>query len=230
MAKTSKNILGDQSGKIGKIVGRVVNGIQLYSAYNSHTSNPRTPKQIAARARFTAVMRLSKAMIGAANIGFRLTASGVPLTSPSNIFTKRNHKFMQYDPDTKVTTPDYEHLILSEGHTPYVEFSNVSFSDSQSVKVSISSPLSSDFGAYDDDTVYIVVYCPDRDECTLGTAKRSDTLIIATVPPNWVGENVYVWGFVKTSVDEPLLIESIGVRLRPGECSPTSYIATGAIS
>ena len=111
-----------------------------------------------------------------------------------------------------------------------MEFSNVSFSDSQSVKVSISSPLSSDFGAYDDDTVYIVVYCPDRDECTLGTAKRSDTLIIATVPPNWVGENVYVWGFVKTSVDEPLLIESIGVRLRPGECSPTSYIATGAIS
>ena len=209
MAKTSKNILGDQSGKIGKIVGRVVNGIQLYSAYNSHTSNPRTPKQIAARARFTAVMRLSKAMIGAANIGFRLTASGVPLTSPSNIFTKRNNKFMQYDPDTKVTTPDYEHLILSEGHTPYVEFSNVSFSDSQSVKVSISSPLTSDFGAYDDDTVYIVVYC---------------------VPPNWVGENVYVWGFVKTSVDEPLLIESIGVRLRPGECSPTSYIATGAIS
>ena len=183
MSKTSKNILGDQSGKIGKIVGRVVNGIQLYSAYSNHTSNPRTPKQIAARARFTAVTRLSKAMIGAVNIGFRLSASGVPLTSPSNIFTKRNNRLMQYDPDSGVTTPDYEHLILSEGRVPYVEFSNTSFSDSQSVKVSISSPITSDFGAYDDDTVYIVVYCPDRNECTLGTAKRPDTLVTAPVPP-----------------------------------------------
>ena len=32
MSKTSKNILGDQRGKIGKVVGRVVAGEQIYSA------------------------------------------------------------------------------------------------------------------------------------------------------------------------------------------------------
>ena len=33
MSKNSKNILGNQQGKIGNIVGRVVNGVQIYSAY-----------------------------------------------------------------------------------------------------------------------------------------------------------------------------------------------------
>ena len=32
MSKTSKNILGDQRGKIGKVVGRVREGEQMYSA------------------------------------------------------------------------------------------------------------------------------------------------------------------------------------------------------
>lgn len=230
MAKTSKNILGDQQGKIGKVVGRVVNGVQIYSAYNRHISDPRTPKQLAARARFAAVLRLSKPMIGVINIGFRLTASKIPLTSPANIFSRRNNKFMQYDVASGVATPDYESLILSEGQTPYVEFSNASFAESQSVKVSISSPFNSSFGAYDDDTVYIAVYCPDRSECAIGMAKRSDETVTAAVPPSWVGKSVHVWGFTKTSVEVEYLVESIGVKLHPGECSPTAYIASGAIS
>lgn len=229
MAKTSKNVLGDQSGKIGQIVGRVVNGVQVYSAYSSHTSNPRTPKQLAARARFTAVMRLAKSLNGVVNIGFRMAAAGIPMTSPTNIFTKRNNRLMQYNPETDVATPDFEHLILSEGRTPIVIFSNASFADSQLVKASITSPTGSEYGAFDNDIVYMAVYCPDNDECVLATAKRSDTTITATVPPNWVGKSVYVWGFVKSSVDETQFVDSIGVRLHVGECSPTTYIGEGEI-
>ena len=230
MAKTNKNILGDQSGKIGKVVGRVVNGVQIFSAYNDHNSNPRTPKQLAARARFKAAMRLARALNGIINIGLHNSASGVPLTSPTNIFSRRNNRLMQYDMASGIATPDYEHLILSEGRTPYVEFSNASFDESQSVKVSIHSPLTPEFGAYDDDVVYVAAYCPDRDECSIGTAKRTDATVTDTVPPNWVGKTVYVWGFVMTSVDEILLVEGTGVKLHPGECSPTSYIASGTIA
>ena len=230
MAKTSKNILGDQSGKIGKVVGRVVNGVQLYSAYNNHNSNPRTPKQLAARARFKAVMRLAKPLNGVINVGLRLAAAGIPMTSPSNIFTRRNNHLMQYDAESGVATPDYGNLILSEGRTPYVEFGSPSFSEAETVKVPLSSPLDSEFGALDDDTVYIAVYCPDRDECAIGSAKRTDAEVSASLPPSWVGKTVHVWGFVKTSVDEDLRVESIGVRLHPNECSPTSYIGTGTIA
>ena len=230
MAKTNKNILGDQSGKIGKVVGRVVNGVQLYSAYNSHNSNPRTPKQLAARARFKAVMSLAKPLNGVVNIGLRLPASGIAMTSPTNVFTKLNSNHMQYDATTGIATPDYENIILSDGRTPYVEFGNASFSESQSVNVPFTSPTGSEFGAFDDDTIYVAVLCPERGECTIGTAKRTDSNIITTVPPNWVGKTVYVWGFVRTSVDEESLVESIGIKLHPNECSPTSYIGTGVIA
>ena len=145
MAKTSKNILGDQSGKIGKVVGRVVNGVQLYSAYNNHNSNPRTPKQLAARARFKAVMRIAKPLNGVINIGLRLAAAGIPMTSPSNIFTRRNNRLMQYDAESGVATPDYENLILSEGRTPYVDFGTASFAEAKTVKVPVSSSLDSEF-------------------------------------------------------------------------------------
>lgn len=230
MAKTNKNILGDQSGKIGKVVGRVINGIQVYSAYNNHISNPRTPKQLAARARFKAVQRLAKPMNGIVNIGLRLAASGKPMISPTNIFSKKNNSLMQYDASTGIVTPDYEHIILSDGRTPEVVFSNASFTESQTVKVDIASPTGAEFGAFDNDTVYVAVYCPGRDECTLGTALRTDDSVNVSVPPNWVGETVYVWGFVKTSVDEELLVEKTGVKLHPGECSNTSYVASGVIS
>ena len=230
MAKTSKNILGDQSGKIGKVVGRVVNGVQLYSAYNNHNSNPRTPKQLAARARFKAVMRIAKPLNGVINIGLRLAAAGIPMTSPSNIFTRRNNRLMQYDAESGVATPDYENLILSEGRTPYVDFGTASFAEAKTVKVPVSSSLDSEFGAFDDDTIYLAVYCPDRDECAIGTAKRTDSEVSVSLPPSWVGKSVYVWGFVRTSVDEDFPVESIGVRLHPNECSPTSYIGTGTIA
>lgn len=230
MAKTTKNILGDQQGKIGKVVGRVVNGVQIFSAYNRHISNPRTPKQLAARARFKAVMQLAKPFNGIVNIGLHLAASGKPMTSPTNIFTKRNNRLMQYDATTGIATPDYEHLILSDGRTPGVTFSNASFSDSLSVKVSIASTSGSEFGAFDDDIVYIAVYCPEKGESTIGTAMRSDTDVTVTVPPEWVGLTVYVWGFVKSSLEEALFVERTGVRLHTGECSRTDYIATGVIS
>ena len=230
MAKTSKNILGDQSGKTGKVVGRVVDGVQVYSVYNNHNSNPRSPKQLAARARFKAVMQLAKPMNGVVNIGLRLKADGIAMTSPTNIFTKLNNRHMQYDATIGIATPDYENLILSDGRTPYVEFGNVSFSESQTVNVPFTSPIGSEFGAFDDDSVYVAVLCPERGECTIGTAKRTDTNIITTVPSSWVGKTVYVWGFVKTSVDEDILVESIGVKLHPYECSPTSYIGTGTIA
>ena len=230
MAKTSKNILGDQRGKIGKVVGRVVEGVQMYSAAPGPRGSEASPKQKEHRAKFKAVQRLAKPLNGIVNIGLHLAASGRPLISPANIFTKRNKSLMQYDASTGIVTPDYEHLVLSDGRTPYVEFGTASFTESRTVTVPFTSPSDSDFGGFDDDTVYIAVYCPGRDECTMATAQRSETEISATVAPTWVGETVYVWWFVKTSVEEDTLVEKVGVKIHPGECSTTSYIATGVIS
>lgn len=60
MAKTSKNVLGDQRGRIGKVVGKVIDGVQMYSAHTDAVKNPRSEKQIAHRARFAEAIRIGK--------------------------------------------------------------------------------------------------------------------------------------------------------------------------
>ena len=115
MSKNSKNILGNQQGKIGNIVGRVVNGVQIYSAYSGKGHNPRTPKQVAQRTRFAATVLLSNILCGPIAVGFRKAAAGVPLTTARNIFIKRNIALMQYDAETGIVTPDYEHIVVSDG-------------------------------------------------------------------------------------------------------------------
>ena len=97
MAKTSKNVLGDQRGRIGKVVGKVIDGVQMYSAHTDAVKNPRTEKQIAHRARFAEAMRLSKAMKAVIKIGFKRTAAKQKLISPSNIFFKENKSKISYN-------------------------------------------------------------------------------------------------------------------------------------
>ena len=81
MSKTSKNVLGDQRGQIGKVVGKVVDGVQMYSAHTDSVKNPRTPKQVSHRARFSEAIRLGKAMPGALNIGLKNSAAKLRLIS-----------------------------------------------------------------------------------------------------------------------------------------------------
>ena len=135
MSKNSKNILGNQQGKIGNIVGRVVNGVQIYSAYGGKGHDPRTPKQIATRAKFSAITLLSNILCGPIAVGFRRTAAAVPMTSPRNIFVKRNFALMQYDAETGIVTPDYEHIVVSDGRVLSVAFATPSFAEAASITV-----------------------------------------------------------------------------------------------
>lgn len=229
MAKTSKNILGDQRGRIGKVVGKVIDGVQMYSAHTDAVKNPRSEKQIAHRARFAEAIKLSKAMKGVIKIGFKQTASKQKLISSSNIFVKENKPKISYNKTTGETSVDYEHIVISEGEAPFVLFSGVTFPEALKVTASFNG-CNDTPGALADDSVYIAVYSPTLSKCMTGIGKRSDGSVTVTLPSVWAGETVYVWGFVKTSVEEEVNIDDYGITLHPNDCSNSFYIGTGTVT
>lgn len=229
MSKTSKNILGDQRGKIGKVVGKVVDGVQMYSAYTESVRNPRTAKQIAHRARFATAIAIGKAMKGAINVGLKNIAANRKLQSAFNVFIHENMPHITYNPETGVTTPDYAHITMAEGDTPHVSFGALSFSEALTVSVTFTG--NSDIpGANDDDSVYLLVYAPALGRSMMTIAARSTGSVSVTLPATWAGETVHVWGFVRTSVKEPTTIDTYGITLRPDGCSESSYLGSGMVS
>ena len=230
MSKNSKNILGNQQGKIGNIVGRVVNGVQIYSAYGGKGHNPRTPKQVAQRTKFAATLLLSRILSGPVTLGFHQAAAGVPMTTPRHIFMKRNISCMNYDAETGIVTPNYENIVISEGRVPSVMFSAPSFSEAASVSVTFTPNTDVDAGAYGQDSVYVAVYCPMEGQCLMAKAARSTGSVTLSTPSSWTGKTVFAWGFVRTSVDSTTFVETYGLTLRPNDCSHSSYLGTGTIS
>lgn len=228
MSKTSKNVLGDQRGRIGKVVGKVVDGVQMYSAHTDSVKNPRTPKQVAYRARFSETIQLGKAMPGAINVGLKNCAAKLKLISAFNIFVKKNIGHITYNAETEMTTVDYPHVELSEGDTPFVSFTGVTFNVALTVTASFTG--NSDIpGAYEDDSVYVVVYAPAIGKSMMATGARADSSVAVVLPSVFAGETVHVWGFTKTSVEDTVRVENYGMTLTPGECSITSYIGTGTV-
>ena len=200
MSKTSKNVLGDQRGKIGKVVGRVVDGVQMYADYTEAVSNPRTARQIAHRARFAAVIALGKAMKGAVRIGYHDKSATRKLNSSFNVFVKENIGNVSYDGEAAVTTVDYAHVTIADGEVPAVLFGGVTMAEAQ--KVTVSYAGQGDIpGANDDDSVYVVVYSPVLERSMMGVGPRGAGTLTVTLPSGWAGEAVHVWGFVRTSVE-----------------------------
>lgn len=229
MSKTSKNILGDQRGKIGKVVGRVREGEQMYSAAPGPRGSHATPKQREYRARFSAVVKMGKPLKGAIKIGMKESASKKHLQSPFNLFVTHNLRHTTYDDVTGLAVPDYEAIVLSEGVIPFVSFEAPSFAEP--LKVTVAFNGNDDYpGALAEDTVYAVAYAPDLSQSAMGIAARSADTVSIVVPSSWRGKTIHIWGFVRTSVTMLTEIEEYGLALEPGGCSSTSYIGTGEVS
>ncbi len=228
MAKTDRNVLGDQRGRIGKVVGRVVKGKQIYSAYAGSGKNPRTPKQVAHRARFALAVAMGRAMKGVLNVGLRNVAATRRQQSPFNVFVRENMPHISYDPSTGLAAADYARIVLADGDTPAVAFGTADFSEAGKVTVPYSSHTEP--GAFDDDTVYVAVYAPGLGRCILGNGARSGSSVSVPLPSAWAGTSVQVWGFVCTTVEEPTLIPEYGIRLKPYECSKSEYVGSGTVA
>lgn len=229
MARTSKNVLGNQSGRIGNVVGKVVDGVQMYSAYTEAIKNPRTARQIAHRTKFAAIIKVGKALKSTVNVGLKNKAATRRLMSPFDLFVKYNMQHVMYDAESETTTVDYEKLRIASGCTPGVLFAQTTFAADQ--KVSAAFDGNGDMPGTDaDDMVYLIVYSPDLGKCHMATARRSTEGVTATLQAEWSGKRVHTWGFVRTSAKTAKTIEAFGVTLKPGECSDGAYLGSGIVA
>lgn len=229
MSKTSKNVLGDQRGKIGKVVGRVLEGEQVYSSRPGPRGSAGTQKQKSHRARFSAIARMGGPLKGAIKIGMRQTASTKHLQSPFNIFVNRNIEHVNYNAETGVATPVYADIVLSEGIIPYATYGTASFAEALQVTVTFTGNTEWP-GAFEDDKVYVVAYSPDLVQSDMAFVTRSTGTVTLNLPPNWTGKTIHLWGFAQTSVSEKIELEEYGMVIVPGGSSLSTYIGSGVVS
>lgn len=208
-------LLYQGKNKLGNVVGYRVKGEQILRAKASHVANPRTQKQVLVRARLSFISELGKMLMAAVNIGLQGACEG--MQSPRNVFSKLN-----YDSITG-STPEslainYEGLQVAKGGLYGVQFGTLDMSSAGEVAVPIEN--GNTFAPNDSrDNVIVAVFCPDRNACVVsnGEEVRTDESVLVSVPSQWTGLRVHVYGFVRGFVD-------------PKEVSNSAYIGTGTIS
>lgn len=227
MANQDFNVLGNQRGKVGNIVGYVRKGRQFYRGYTRKHSTSKSEAAAIARVRFTTLRRLGLAFRGAISRGFQHLLKNT-LMSSSNIFMKKNKDAVTLTSVDSEPSIDYGAFIMSEGNLPEVYFSSPNFSEEAEVSVPFDDNIQTP-GAAADDNVFIVVFQPDVMTAIVSKASsRSAGSISVTVPERWSGMEVHVYGFCVNNDDR--WDEQLKATIPAGEASPSTYIGYGNIS
>lgn len=220
MGIPTKGILAPFKNKIGTVVGRRWRaGRWTMNSYQGDVRNPRTTAQQTQRLRFAAAGQLGSVFYDAIDISLNYFLKTNPTTQVGE-FVKRNMPFITATGPTALTV-DYTSLTLCKGSLADVGFDAPGFDIPSQVKVDWQAHLQSP-NASPNDKVYVFVYCPDTKSGILAEPKeRSAATMDVTVPIDWNGLKVHLYGFVVSDKTN---------RKRPNAVSTSRYIGSGNIS
>lgn len=217
MGKVNQGILDGFSGKVGTVVGYFRYGIPLLRGYVRHKKKSHTLAQRQQMQRFSTLATMSHAFISALRLGLAERAKENHNSYHTN-FVEVNMRAVTVD-SSLVATVDWSKIIVSEGSLPMVLFSQADFSTPQTVKVSFGSASGVD-GASEDDKVYVIVYCPTAGGSVLSRPVTRDAgELRITLPDDWNGLEVKVWGFAIGGDIENL-----------GRASETTFLGSGTVN
>lgn len=225
MAKLNYGILTRGRNKVGPVVYYQRGNEQIVREYVKHINDARTPSQLLARARFTALRSVARWFRIPASIGYHNILRGAQ--TPTSEFMKRNYQSVSGETPAE-TEVDFTMLTVSDGNCPSVGFNSASME--QALQVDVSFRADSDQpGASTNDNVYVFVYQADLNEGLLGApVRRNAGRCSVTVPSGWSGMRVHVYGFVKAIMDN-VDAETGIVLTNAGDCSRTTYLGSGTI-
>lgn len=195
MGKANQGIFGGWTKKVGNVVGRIVQGQNVYSIYQPNVSNPRTQEQQQNRAKFTVLSRFMSAMLPALRLGFR-NLDGYERGSAYSAAIGYNSKLNV----VSGTYPNYEiltnNVIISEGTVALPYDPSGSVADSELTVTWADNSGEGDAEA--SDIAVAVLYNTNRDLCVVGglTNKRSDRSTKVTVPAAWTGDTAVAYLFM----------------------------------
>ena len=228
MANTNFNVLGNQRGKVGNVVGYVRKGKQYYRGYSDKVAESKSEDLQLAKMRFAALGRLAIQFRGAVKRGYqKLLASST--MSACNLFIKKNYEAVTLASLGSDPTVDYSTLVIAEGTLPPVSFKTIDVSEEATVKVPFDTDSMTYPGATENDQVFLFVYQPDTQMGIMSLpASRSTGEILVEVPALWSGMKVHVYGFAVNPTehwDENLLSTIV-----KGEASNSTYVGQATIA
>lgn len=213
------------TGSFGGAVGYIdMQGrVQMRSkAETYHDAN--TKKQRVTRTAFLAITGLAKGLKDCL-FGLSPIAKQKRITL-RNTFVKENFKNVEvYADNTSTAETDFSEVVLSKGDHPSVTFGSPDASQPLTVSVTYSTQEDSP-DARGDDSVYLVIYHPiDNKGVISQPARRSAGSVSITVPSDWNGASVKVYGFVQGYGSEAAATEYRSVfndaQIRGGEAKST---------
>lgn len=189
MGKCNQGVFGNWTKRVGNVVGRVVNGRNIYSIYQPNVSNPQTETQQQIRTKFSLLTKLGSVIGG-------FLAIGLMKSKGDGTWLSRFISVNFVDGITG-TWPSYElnypKLILSQGNVdlPYNTAAQL-----QGSEINVSWIDNSGIGnARDSDKAMFLVFNKDKNQSIADTeaADRSTRRASYDLPASWNGDTVYVY-------------------------------------
>ena len=189
MGKCNQGVFGNWVKRVGNVVGRVVNGQNIYSIYQPNVSNPQTETQQQTRTKFSMLTKLGSVIGGFLAIGLmKSKGEGTWLSRFISV---------NFGAGITGTWPSYElnypKLILSQGNVdlPYNTAAQLQGSD-----IEITWTDNSGIGnAKDNDKAMFLIYNKDKNVSITDSeaADRSTRQASYSLPASWNGDTVYVY-------------------------------------
>ena len=189
MGKCNQGVFGNWVKRVGNVVGRVVNGQNIYSIYQPNVSNPQTESQQKTRTKFSMLTKLGSVIGGFLAVG--LMKSKGDGTWLSRFIS------LNFEDGVTGTFPSFElnypKLILSMGNVdlPYNTAAQLQGSD-----INITWTDNSGIGnARDSDKAMFLVYNKNKNVSIADSeaAERSTRQASYSMPASWNGDTVYVY-------------------------------------
>lgn len=189
MGKANQGVFGQWRNKVGNVVGRVLQGQQVYSIYQPVVANPRTTAQESNRAKFRVLaqfLRLEAALLRESFAGTYTLGSGFTRAMKVNFANGTSGTY----PSIVV---NYANIIMGQGLCPMVYNPSV-VADSGVVTLSWTDN-SDNAGAEATDEMYAVAYNSTKKEVLYESAlaKRNDGNVEWEMPTAWSGDTVQIY-------------------------------------
>lgn len=228
-----KGFVGKGTGKLGESVWSVFRGEQVVRHTAASVKNPKTARQELSRAKFKLAVDWSRIFNDALAVGY----SGVKTQTLSarNEFVKRvipvSAGIIKGNTPETVTV-DITLWQISRGNLPTPELGNASATQTATVDVPVTSipSVPSQYGPGEYGVV-IVVLQPDVMRSVVFQVKpTAGTTQKLTVPADWSGMDVHVYGFGKVIPDAKNGIPSATEPwMYPSEASATLYLGSVSV-
>jgi len=190
MAIVQNPITGRSKKKFGTAVFSKQFGKNTMRTKPIEVKNPKTLKQKQQRSKFSLMVELSRMMLGFIRIGFKQVAIGM---SAFNMFMKNNIK----DVITGVYpayTIDFTKLIVTKGTLTGADAGTATAVAGHKVTIGWTDNSGTGDALATDKAMQLIINYDKRQVAIDTTTKtRTDATNQITVPPSWVGDEVYVY-------------------------------------